>query len=35
MFVKNVGRPTREAYGDEILELGKENPDFYIVECDI
>ncbi len=20
---KNVGRPTREAYGDEILELGK------------
>lgn len=35
MFVKNIGRPTREAYGDEILELGKENPDFYIVDCDI
>ena len=35
MFAKNVGRPTREAYGDEILELGKENPDFYIVDCDI
>lgn len=35
MFIKNVGRSTREAYGDEILELGLENPDFYIVDCDI
>ena len=35
MFVKNIGRPTREAYGEAILELGKENPDFYVVDCDI
>ncbi|MDD3336326.1 MAG: transketolase C-terminal domain-containing protein [Eubacteriales bacterium] len=27
--------PTRDAYGDEILVLGKENPDIYIVDCDI
>lgn len=35
MLVKNIGRPTREAYGDEILQLGKENPDIYIVDCDV
>lgn len=26
---------TREAYGDEILALGKENPNIYVVDCDI
>ncbi|MFH1879397.1 MAG: transketolase C-terminal domain-containing protein [Bacillota bacterium] len=26
---------TREAYGDEILALGLENPDIYVVDCDI
>ena len=25
----------REAFGDEILALGKENPDIYVVDCDI
>ncbi len=27
--------PTRDAYGDEILALGKENKDIYVVDCDI
>lgn len=27
--------PTRDAYGDEILALGKENPNIYVVDCDI
>lgn len=27
--------PTRDAYGDEILALGKENPQIYVVDCDI
>ncbi len=27
--------PTRDAYGDEILELGKENSNIYVVDCDI
>ncbi len=26
---------TRDGYGDEILALGKENPDIYVVDCDI
>ena len=26
---------TREAYGEEILALGRENPDIYVVDCDI
>lgn len=29
------GRATREAYGEAILELGKENPDIYVVDADI
>ena len=29
------GRPLREAYGDEILVLGKENPDIYVVDADV
>ena len=27
--------PTRDAYGDEILALGKENKNIYVVDCDI
>ncbi len=27
--------PTRDAYGDEILALGHENPNIYVVDCDI
>ncbi len=26
---------TRDAYGDEILKLGKENSNIYVVDCDI
>lgn len=33
--VKNTGHPTRDAYGEEILALGKENKDIYVVDCDI
>ena len=29
------GKATREAYGDEILILGRENPDIYVVDADI
>jgi transketolase len=29
------GRATREAYGDEILALGKKNSNIYVVDCDI
>ncbi len=35
MFIDNKGLPTRDAYGDEMVVLGKENPDIYIVDCDI
>jgi len=35
MFVDNKGLPTRDAYGEEMVVLGKENPDIYIVDCDI
>lgn len=35
MFKDNKGLPTRDAYGEEILALGKENPDIYVVDCDI
>ena len=27
--------PTRDAFGDEILALGMENPDIYVIDCDI
>ena len=27
--------PTRDGYGDEILALGKEKKDIYVVDCDI
>lgn len=30
-----VKKATREAYGDEILRLGKENKDIYVVDVDI
>lgn len=29
------GLPTRDAFGDEMVLLGKDNPDIYIVDCDI
>lgn len=29
------GKATRDAYGETILELGLENPDIYVVDCDI
>lgn len=28
-------RALRDAFGDEILELGKENPDLYVVDADV
>ncbi|MFI3324877.1 MAG: transketolase C-terminal domain-containing protein [Clostridia bacterium] len=31
----NKAVPTRDAYGEEILELGRENPDIFVVDCDI
>lgn len=33
--IKNTFHATRDAYGDEILALGRENPDIYVVDCDI
>ena len=27
--------PTRDAFGDGIVELARENPDIYVVDCDI
>ena len=35
MFEQNVGRPTREGYGETILKLGRENPLIYVVDADI
>lgn len=29
------GRATREAYGEAILELGKENKNIYVLDCDV
>lgn len=29
------GRPTREAYGEAILELGRENKDIYVIDADV
>lgn len=29
------GRATREAYGDEILELGRKNKNIYVVDADV
>ena len=28
-------KPTRDAFGDEIVELGKKNKDIYVVDADI
>lgn len=33
--VKNTSHPTRDAYGEEILALGRENKAIYAVDCDI
>src|SRR5665647_1523443 len=35
IFQPNKGLPTRDAYGEEILKLGKENPAIYVVDSDI
>jgi len=35
MLTPDQGLPTRDAYGDEILKLGLENPDIYVVDADI
>ncbi len=29
------GKSLREAFGDEILELGRNNKDIYVIDCDI
>ena len=29
------GKATRDAYGEAILELGRANPDIYVVDADI
>lgn len=28
-------QPTRQAYGDVLIELGSERDDFYVIDCDI
>lgn len=33
--VKNTSHPTRDAYGEEILALGRKNKAIYVVDCDI
>lgn len=35
MFKPNTGLPTRDAYGEEILKLGMENPLIYAVDADL
>lgn len=35
MSSQQMQHPTRDAYGDEILCLGTENPDIYVIDCDI
>ncbi len=35
MFKQNEGRPTRDAYGETMLKLGRENPLIYVVDADI
>jgi transketolase len=35
MDYRNKGLPTRDAYGEEILKLGMENPNIYVIDCDI
>ncbi len=35
MSEMNKVAATRDAYGDEILELGRENKNIYVVDCDI
>jgi len=29
------GKALRDAFGDEILELGRKNPNIYVIDCDI
>ncbi len=35
IYKPNKGLPTRDGYGEEILKLGKENPNIYVVDSDI
>jgi len=35
MDYKNKGLSTREAYGEEILKLGMENSNIYVIDCDL
>ena len=30
-----TARATREALGDEILELGKKHQDIFVIDCDV
>ena len=30
-----AGKALRDAFGDEILVLGKENPDIYVLDADV
>ena len=32
---KKVFKATREAFGEEILELGKKNKNVYVIDADI
>jgi transketolase len=34
-FKLNKGLPTRDAYGEEVLKLGQEKPNIYVVDSDI
>ena len=29
------GRPTRDALGDELLALGLEQPNLFVIDCDV
>ena len=30
-----VEKSLREAYGDEIIEIGRKNPDIWVVDADV
>ncbi|MFA7108230.1 MAG: transketolase family protein, partial [Sphaerochaetaceae bacterium] len=35
MLKLRLGRATREAYGEALLELAENNPNIYVVDADI
>ena len=35
LMAERNARPTRDAFGDGIVELARENSDIYVVDCDI